>query len=92
MKLEKLEKKSITFQFEHNQLLDFKKILFQKGLNPQLFFSYILERVNMNDPKVEFLFREAKKFKLERALERNIEKADADTIYSLIEQQLKNSS
>jgi len=91
MILEKLEKRTITFQFEHQQLLDLRRILFQKGLNPQLFFSYIATKVAMCDPQIEALYEGAKKYKLDRALDRKLEKADADTIYSLIEQQLKNT-
>jgi len=89
--LEKFEKKTITFQFEHQQLLDLRRILFQKGLNPQIFFSYIATRVGMCDPQLDSLYEGALKYKLERALDRKLEKADADTIYSLIEQELKNT-
>jgi hypothetical protein len=90
--LEKLEKKTITFQFEHKQLLDFKKLLFRKGLNPQTFFSYIIERVNLCDEHMDELCEGAIQYKLDRALERKSETTDADTLYSLIERQLKNTS
>ncbi len=89
--MEKFEKKTITFQFEHQQLLDLRKILFQKGLNPQIFFSYIATRVGMCDPELEKFYEGAMKYKLERIMDRKLEKADADTIYSLIERELKNT-
>ncbi|NBW56934.1 hypothetical protein EBR43_03960 [bacterium] len=85
--MEKFEKKTITFQFEHQQLLDLRKILFQKGLNPQIFFSYIATRVGMCDPELEKFYEGAMKYKLERIMDRKLEKADADTIYSLIKAQ-----
>lgn len=88
--MDKLEKTTIVFQFEKQQLLDLRRLLFAQGLNPQSFFSYLTDRIAICDPRLEDFFKEAKEYKINRVLERKMDKADADTIYSIIEQQLKN--
>jgi hypothetical protein len=73
------------FQIDPEQLLAFKKLLWEKGLQPQQFFAYIVHCVNLYDPRLEAFYTEAEQDKREKQIERGEEKMDVETLYRLIE-------
>lgn len=79
--------KNIALSFEEQSLVDLRGILFSAGLTPQQFFTYVVHRTVVKDPRCKDMVQEAVEFKRECAINRGDYKSlTADDIYSLIEQ------
>jgi hypothetical protein len=78
-------KDAFRIQVDPRQYLAFKKLLWEKGLQPQQFFVYVVHCANLYDSRLEPFYDEAVKDKMEKLVERGEEKIDVDSLYRLIE-------
>jgi hypothetical protein len=85
-----MKKNTILFSFEHASLKELRKVLFKRGLSPQEFFSYIIERISVRDDRMDALLSEACSMKQQKLKEGGIDKKhmDADALYNAIEEGL----
>lgn len=82
-------KTELRVAIDAKQLLSFRKILIERGLQPQQFINYIIYRINLLDERFEPMFEEALEDKKLKALERSEGKIDVDMLYQMIEDGLK---
>jgi len=84
-------KSTILFSFNSASLKELRKILFQRGLGPQEFFSYILHCLSMRDPRMEVFLSEASDLKQKNLISGKVDKKhrDAASLYDAIEKENK---
>jgi hypothetical protein len=82
-------RKNILVGFEKTTLMEFRKTMFLHGISPNEFFSFIVELVNTNDPRIEELIEDVKQNKIDKILKGEKVKYTADNLYDAIEQRLK---
>jgi hypothetical protein len=84
-------KNTILFSFNNALLKELRKVLFARGLSPQEFFSYIIERLSMRDSRLEDFLFEAAEIKQKNLIAGNIDKKhrDAASLYDAIEKENK---
>ncbi len=83
-----LVKDTIPLVLEHSVLLDFRRILFKHGLNPQKFLAFLVRKTITHDDRLLQLLREAlvEISEEETKSGKKIKSLNADEIYALIEQ------
>lgn len=82
-----IKKHKIVLDLEHETLMELRKVLFRRGVSVQGFLSYISELVSIQDPRIGLILDEIPEVQDGRKTKSN--KADADTLYALIEQEIK---
>jgi hypothetical protein len=80
-----LTKDLLELRFSQEEMLHFKRTLFQYGLTAHQFMGYMMQQMSINDPRIVELLNEATNYKKQRILEGKEETVDAETIYKLIE-------
>lgn len=83
------ERKTILVGIEKEAMNQFRKTLFEKGLNPNEFFSYIVDLVNINDERVLDFLQEIKKIKINKLMRGEADNFTPDNLYDAIEEKLK---
>ena len=84
------QKTAMNLSFDHDQLLELTKVLFQSGLTYHQYFGYLVQQTISRDNRLLDLLVEAQKYKKQRVLEGKEESVDAETLYRLIEEQLSD--
>ena len=83
-----INKTSIFFRLEKEALLQLRKTLFKEGLSPQEFFAFIIERLVLEDERLEDLVQELHDLKLNERVKGGIDRkhVNADSLYEAIEE------
>ena len=84
-----IKKTKIVFDFDSDSLKELRKVLFQKGLAPQQFLTYIVELVSLRDERMFKIMEEALQYRKNYPSKGRNNKTDAEMIYKLIEQELE---
>jgi hypothetical protein len=89
-----LKKTSILLKFDEEALLSLRRILFKNGLGAQEFFAFIIERMMLNDERIETLIEDLCELKTEDMMKGGVNRKNinADTLYEAIEAQLKKDT
>lgn len=87
-----IKKTKIVLDFDSDSLKELRKVLFQRGLTPQQFLTYVVELVSLRDERVSELMDEALTNKQTNSGKRRANKHDAELLYKLIEERLKESN
>jgi hypothetical protein len=82
-----IKKHKIVLDLEYESLKELRKVLFSRGLSVQGFLSYVAELVSIRDPQMDSVLEGAVNGKEKRHKKNN--KADAESLYALIEQELE---
>lgn len=80
-----IKKNKILLDIEHETLVELRKVLFKHGVSVQGFFSYVSDLISMRDPAIEAILERMPKTKHKT----KTNKADANTLYALIEQEIQ---
>lgn len=83
------DRKTILVGAEREAMNEFRKTLFEKGLSPNEFFSYIIDLVNINDERTLDFLEEIKKNKINKLMKGEAVKYTSDNLYDAIEEKLK---
>lgn len=88
-----LERKSILLSFSGTKLKELRKVLFESGLSPQEFFSFIVDKLSTRETDIEGLVKQAADEKREKIKAGNVASKllDEDSIYYAIEQENKQT-
>ena len=86
-----IKKTKIVFDFDSDSLKELRRVLFQKGLSPQQFLTYVVELVSLRDERMFEVMEEAILHRKEYPSKGRGNKTDAEMIYKLIEQQLEEN-
>lgn len=81
-----LPKEMLELKFTQEEMLYFKKILFEYGLTAHQFMGYLLQQISINDQRLIELLTEATEYKKQRIMEGKEEHVDAATLFRLIEE------
>lgn len=81
-------KHKIVLDLDYENLKELRRVLFGKGMSAQYFLSYVAELASIRDPRIESILNDAIENKIKQSIEGN-NKADADTLYHMIEQELQ---
>lgn len=83
-----LSKTSIFLTFDEEALLQLRRVLFRKGLCPQEFFAFIIERISLEDERTEALLRELCSLKSDDLVKGGVDRrhVNADSLYEAIEE------
>lgn len=73
---------------DYESLKELRRVLFGKGISVQYFLQHVAELVSIRDPRIESILEDTIDNKLKQAVGEN-KKADADTLYHMIEQELQ---
>lgn len=84
-----IKKTKIVFDFDSDSLKELRKVLFQKGLSPQQFLTYVVELVSLRDERMFKVMEEAIQHRKNYPSKGRNNKTDAEIIYKLIEQELE---
>ncbi|MFA6049925.1 MAG: hypothetical protein WC761_01890 [Candidatus Paceibacterota bacterium] len=84
----KFNKTTMLLKFEHNQILELRKVLFANGLTFHQFFGFIIDQLTVNDERLLSLLKEAQNYKKQRILDGKEEDVDPETLYRMIENEL----
>jgi hypothetical protein len=84
------KKHKIVLDFDPKTLLDLRKVLFEKGLSVQMFFTTVASLVSMRDSRFETIYEEAIENKINNTLNTD-SKVDAESLYHLIQAELRKS-
>jgi hypothetical protein len=85
-----VRKHKIVLDLEHENLVELRKILFNKGLSVQYFLTFVLELIAIRDPRIDSIIVDAIENKSKNPLLSS--KANADTLYQMIEQELRKKN
>lgn len=82
-----LSKSSIFFRFEEEALLQLRKTLFKKGVSPQEFFAFIIERLALEDERLESILQDLQTLKNNNKMKGGVDRKhiNADSLYEAIE-------
>ena len=83
------DRKTFLISVEKESLLEFRKTLFEKGLSPNEFFSFIIDKVNVKDESLLDFIEEIKNNKIEKLMKGEADKYTSDNLYDAIEEKLK---
>lgn len=83
------DRKTLLIGVEKESLMEFRKILFEKGLSPNEFFCFIVDLVNIKDERFLDFIEEVKNNKLEKLMKGEAVKYTSDNLYDAIEEKLK---
>lgn len=78
----------LVLDFESEQILELSRLLFKAGLTFHQFFGFLIQQTVIQDERLLLLLEEARGYKKQRILDGKDDKADAETLYSLIQEQL----
>jgi hypothetical protein len=86
-------KKTLSLSFEEDEFLEFRKILFRKGLSVQEFFAHIVHKCVMHDKSIEDFYESALNIK-EKLMEKgeelkDVKIDDVESMYDFIEKRLR---
>lgn len=87
-----IKKTKIVLDFDADSLKELRKVLFQRGLTPQQFLTYVVELVSLRDERVSKLMDEALVHKQNNSGKSRANTHDAELLYKLIEEQLNESN
>lgn len=84
-----LSKSSIMLSFDEEALHSLRRILFRKGVSPQEFFAFIIERISLEDERTEALLQELCNLKSDELIRGGVDRrhVNADSLYEAIEAQ-----
>ena len=82
-----LPKEMLELKFSREEMLMFKKTLFEHGLTSHQFMGYLMQQISINDQRLVELLNEATQYKKQRILEGKEEHVDAETLYRMIEEE-----
>lgn len=85
-----IKKTKIVLDFDADSLKELRRVLFQNGLTPQQFLTYVVELVSLRDERVEVMMKEALTHKKDNRGKSRANTTDAELLYKLIEQELEN--
>ena len=83
-----IQKTKIVFDFDSDSLKELRKVLFQRGLSPQQFLTYVVELVSLRDERMAEIMSEAVQHRKSYPSKGRSNQTDAEMIYKLIEQEL----
>lgn len=81
-----LSKELLELRFTREEMLTFKKVLFQHGLTAHQFMGYVIQQISIHDGRLMELLQEATEYKKQRILEGKEEFIDAETLFRMIEE------
>jgi len=87
-----IKKTKIVFEFDEGSLKELRKILFKKGLSPQQFFTYVIEKVTLYDHRLLEIMDETVTYKQHNFGNKRKSDIDAELVYKLIEKNLKEKN
>lgn len=87
-----IKKTKIVLDFDSDSLKELRKVLFKRGLTPQQFLTYVVELVSLRDERVSELMDEAITHKQTNSGRGRANQHDAELLYKLIEERLKESN
>lgn len=87
-KTKPLHKTALFLEFDHDQVLELKRILFRHGLTAHQFFAYVIEQMTVCDPRLEEILQEATDYKKRKILDGQMDKVDPQTLYKMIEDEI----
>ena len=87
-----IKKTKIVLDFDSDSLKELRRVLFKRGLSPQQFLTYVVELVSLRDNRVSELMDEALKHKKTNSGKGRANQHDAELLYQLIEERLKDSN
>ena len=86
-----LPKEIMELRFSQEEMMMFKKTLFQHGLTSHQFMGYVMQQISLNDQRLVEILEEATQYKKQRILEVKEEHVDAETLYRMINDELEKN-
>ena len=86
-----LPKEIMELRFSQEEMMMFKKTLFQHGLTSHQFMGYVMQQISLNDQRLVEILEEAMQYKKQRILEGKEEHVDAETLYRMINDELEKN-
>ena len=86
-----LPKEIMELRFSQEEMMMFKKTLFQHGLTSHQFMGYVMQQISLNDQRLVEILEEATGYKKQRILEGKEEHVDAETLYRMINDELEKN-
>lgn len=83
--MSKTRRKQIVLSLEADLFMEFRRVMFQEGLTPHEFISYVAELVSFRDPDVDNIINRLKKKEKDF---KKYQKVEADELYRQIENKL----
>jgi len=87
-----IKKTKIVLDFDSDSLKELRKVLFKRGLTPQQFLTYVVELVSLRDDRVSQFMDEALTHKQTNSGRHRANQHDAELLYKLIEDRLKENN
>lgn len=84
-----LKKTTVKIELEHDTMLGLKKALFANGLTMHQFIGFLFDHIGFNDERIKSLLEDAKTYKKNKIREGSEQQVDAETLYSIIEEELR---